>query len=103
LSLRLTFDPKVLRVNGVQEGSFMSQGRAVVAFAQEVDASRGYVDLALTRTGDTTGASGSGLVAAVIFEPVAEGAATLSPAGVGLTPRGAPLAFDFRPATVSVR
>ncbi len=103
LSLRLTFDPKVLRVNGVQEGSFMSQGRAVVAFAQEVDASRGYVDLALTRTGDTTGASGSGLVAAVVFEPVAEGAATLSPAGVGLTPRGAPLAFDFRPATVSVR
>ena len=103
LSLRLTFDPKVLRVDGVQEGSFMSQGRAVVAFAQEVDASRGYIDLALTRTGDTTGASGSGLVAAVVFEPVAEGAATLSPAGVGLTPRGAPLAFDFRPATVSVR
>ena len=103
LSLRLTFDPKVLRVKGVQEGSFMSQGRAVVAFAQEVDASRGYIDLALTRTGDTTGASGSGLVAAVVFEPVAEGAATLSPAGVGLTPRGAPLAFDFRPATLSVR
>ena len=103
LSLRLTFDPKVLRVDGVREGSFMSQGRAVVAFAQEVDASRGYIDLALTRTGDTTGASGSGLVAAVIFEPVAEGAATLSPAGVGLTPGGAPLAFDFRPTTVSVR
>ncbi len=103
LSLRLTFDPKVLRVDGVQEGSFMSQGRAVVAFAQEVDASRGYIDLALTRTGDTTGASGSGLVAAVVFEPVAEGAVTLSPVGVGLTPRGTPLAFDFRPTTVSVR
>ena len=103
LSLRLTFDPKVLRVDGVQEGSFMSQGRTVVAFAQEVDATRGYIDLALTRTGDTTGASGSGLVAAVIFEPLSAGAATLSPAGVGLTPRGAPLAFDFRPTTVSVR
>ena len=102
-SLRLTFDPKVLRVDGVREGSFMSQGRAVVAFAQEVDASRGYIDLALTRTGDTTGASGSGLLAAVVFEPVAEGEATLSPAGVGLTPAGTPLAFDFRPTTVSVR
>ena len=103
LTLRLTFDPRVLRVNRVQEGSFMRQGRAAVTFAQEVDASRGYIDLALTRTGDTTGASGSGLVAAVVFEPVAQGTATLSPTGVGLTPGGAPLAFDFRPTTVSVR
>ena len=86
LTLRLTFDPRVLRVNRVQEGSFMRQGRAAVTFAQEVDASRGYIDLALTRTGDTTGASGSGLVAAVVFEPVAQGTATLSPTGVGLTP-----------------
>ena len=103
LSLRLTFDPRVLRVNGVQEGSFMSQGRAEVTFAHEVDASRGHVDLALTRTGDTTGASGTGLVATVVFEPVATGAATLAPTGVGLTPGGAPLAFNFRPTTVSVR
>ena len=103
LSLRLTYDPRVLRVNGVQEGSFMSQGRAEVTFAHEVDASRGHIDLALTRTGDTTGASGAGLVAAVVFEPVAQGATTLAPTGVGLTPGGAPLAFSFRPTTVSVR
>ena len=81
----------------------MSQGRAEVTFAHEVDASRGHIDLALTRTGDTTGASGAGLVATVVFEPVAQGAATLAPTGVGLTPGGAPLAFNFRPTTVSVR
>ena len=103
LSLRLTFDPKVLRVSTIQEGSFMSQGRADVTFAQEVDLSNGQIDLALTRLRDATGAAGSGLVAAVVFEAVARGSATLSPSGLGLTPGGAPVAFDFQPATVSVR
>ena len=73
LSLSLTFDPDVLRVSTVREGSFMQQGSANVTFAQQVDPSTGRIDLALTRTGDRTGAAGSGLVASVVFEAVAQG------------------------------
>ncbi len=103
LSLSLTFDPKVLRVQAVKEGSFMRQGEANVTFAQNVDATNGRIDLALTRTGDLSGAAGSGLVAAIVFEAVAKGSATLSPSGLGLSPGGAPLVLNFRPSTVSVR
>ena len=103
LSLSLTFDPDVLRVSTIDEGSFMQQGSASVTFAQEVNPETGRIDLALTRTGDQTGAAGAGLVASVVFEPVAEGASTLSPSGLGLTPTGAPLALSFEPTTVTVR
>ena len=103
LSLRLRFDPDLLRVSAIQEGSFMQQGSANVTFAQNVDVSTGQIDLALTRTRDQAGAAGSGLVASIEFEPVAEGTVTLTPSGVALTPLGAPLALNFAPATVSVR
>ena len=103
LSLSLTFDPSVLRVDTIQEGSFMRQGATSVTFAEQVDAAAGRIDLALSRSADPTGAAGDGLVAAIVFEPVAPGPVTLSPSGVGLTPGGAPLTLSFSPATVSVR
>ena len=103
LTLSLRYDPGVLRVAAVQEGSFMRQGGADVTFAQNVDGAVGRVDLVLTRTGDRIGASGSGLLAAVVFEALRPGSATLTPSGLGLTPGGAPLALGFGPATVAVR
>lgn len=103
ITLSLRYDPSVLRVADVQEGSFMRQGGADVTFAQDVDRAVGRVDLVLTRTGDRIGASGSGLLAAVVFEALRPGSATLTPSGLGLTPGGAPLALGFGPATVTVR
>ena len=103
LTLSLSYDPTVLRVNAVREGSFMRQGGAKVTFVQKVDGSDGRVDLALSRNSDPTGASGSGLLAAVVFEAVRPGFAILSPSGLGLTPGGVPLTLGFDPATVIVR
>ena len=103
LSLSLTFDPKVLRVSTIEEGSFMKQGSVDVTFAQDVNPETGRVDLALTRMSDRAGAAGSGLVARVLFEPVAQGVSILSTSGLGLTLTGTPLMLSFEPTTVSVR
>ena len=103
LTLSLDYDPSVLRVSNVREGTFMRQGGADVTFARQVDRVGGRIDLALARAGDPTGASGSGLVAAVVVEALRPGSATLTPSGLGLTPGGAPLALGFDPATVTVR
>ena len=103
LTLSLTYNPGVLRVRTIQEGSFMRQGGADVTFVQQVDAADGRIDLALTRAGDPVGASGSGVVAGIVFEAIAPGEVSLRPSGLGLTPGGATLAFNFRPATVTVR
>ena len=103
LTLSVTYNPSVLRVSTVQEGSFMRQGGADVTFVQQVDTAGGRVDLALTRAGDPVGASGFGVVAAIVFEAIAPGEVMLTPSGLGLTPGGATLAFDFQPATLTVR
>jgi general secretion pathway protein D len=102
ITLTLTYDPAILRVRGVQEGSFMRQGGISVAFAQQVDSASGRVDITLSRTGDVVGATGSGLLAAVTFEALAPGSATFTPAGVATGPAGS-IPLQLVPATVTVR
>jgi hypothetical protein len=104
ISLTVFFDPNVLRVRTVQAGgTFMSQGGLEVSFTQEVDTAAGRIDITATRNNDATGASGAGLLAAVLFDAVGVGSVTLTTSGTALTPGGAPLALQFRPATVNVQ
>jgi hypothetical protein len=103
VSLTLNYNTSVLRVRAVQEGSFLRQGNATVAFAQNVDAATGRVDITLTRAGDLTGASGAGLLAAILFDTVGTGNATITASGVATAPGGANLPLQFTPASVVVR
>jgi hypothetical protein len=103
VSFSLSFDAKLLRVRGVNQGSFMSQGGLQVAFAQQVDSAAGRVDITLARTGDTVGASGAGSLAVVLFDAVAPGNVTLNVNGVATLPEGSPVALKVTPATVTVR
>jgi len=63
----------------------------------------GRIDISMTRTADATGASGSGLLAAVLFEPASAGTCALTVSGAATDPDGTPLALAFVPATVVVR
>jgi general secretion pathway protein D len=103
VSLSLTFNPAVLRVRSVQEGSFMRQGGINAPMSQKVDPTGGRVDISITRVGDQTGASGTGLIAAVLFDAIAPGGTTLAISGVATTPDGATASLTFTPATVTVR
>jgi len=101
ITLSLTFDAAVLSVRAVQEGSFMRQGGLAVTFTQSVEGGR--VDLTLARTADGIGASGSGLLAAVLFEATAAGTAALGLSGVGTTPDGNLVPLAFPPVAITVR
>jgi hypothetical protein len=103
ITLSIAFNPAVLRVRTIQEGSFMRQGTVAVAFSQQVDAAAGRIDVTLSRTGDQAGASGSGLLAAVLFESVAAGSSNLSMSGLATTPQGVPVPLVFSPVSVTVR
>jgi hypothetical protein len=103
VSLALTYNASALRVRAVQEGSFMRQGGAVVGFTQQVDATTGRVDIALNRVADLTGASGTGLLAAVVFDAVTPGSSNLAPSGVATGPGGITVPLQFMPVTVTVR
>ena len=104
LSLTITFNPAVLRVRAVQEGSFMRTGGVAASFAQEVDAGSGRIDIAIVRPADPTGVAGTGLLGAVLFDAVGGGPANLTVTGAATGPRGTPLSLQFGPgAAVTVR
>ncbi|HEY6508986.1 MAG TPA: cohesin domain-containing protein, partial [Vicinamibacterales bacterium] len=103
MSLTITYNPAVLRVRSVQEGSFMRSGGTQAAFTSS-QAEAGRIDVAVVRPGDATGVAGTGLLAAILFDAVAAGPANLSVTGSGTAPGGAPLSLGFAPVTgVTVR
>lgn len=103
VTLSLRFDPRVLRVRLVQQGTFLSMGGVAVTFAQQIDAVGGRLDVTLTRTSDTTGASGDGLLAAVVFDTIGAGVSQLGLGGVVTGPGGLPIPVQLVPASITVR
>jgi len=103
MTLTVTYNPNVLRARSVQEGTFMRQGGVTASFTPRIDAVAGRVDIAITRSGDQAGASGTGLLAALLFDAVGTGSSTIQVSGVANTPEGTPIVLQFGPATVTVR
>ena len=103
MSLTVTFNPAVLRVRNVQEGTFMRQGGVTANFTPRIDVATGRVDIAVARSGDQAGASGSGLLAALLFDAVGPGNSLIQVSGVGMGPDGVPIQIQFSPVTVTVR
>src|SRR5687767_4170859 len=103
MTLTITFNPNVLRVRNVQDGTFMRQGGVATTFTPQINAAAGRVDIAITRTGDQVGASGAGLLAALLFDAVGPGSAIVTATGVASTPEGGAVALQFSPVTVTVR
>ena len=79
----------------------MRAGGANVTFAQQVNGNR--IDITLARGGDATGASGTGLLAAVLFDVLAPGSATLTLSGSATGPGGVAMGLQFRPVTVTIQ
>lgn len=103
MTLTVTYNPNILRVRTVQDGTFMRQGGVATSFTPRIDAATGRVDIAITRTGDSTGASGTGLLASLAVDAVGPGNATIQVSGVASTPEGGAISLQFNPVTVTVR
>ena len=103
VTVTLTFNPSILRMRNVQEGSFLRQGGVNVVFTPNTDPATGRIDLTFVRTGDSVGASGSGLLAAIQFDAVASGTSSLTVSGVAANPTGGTIPLQFAPATIVVR
>ena len=80
-TLTVTFNPAVLRVRSVQDGSFMRQGGVSAQFTPQVDAAAGRLDMDLVRIA---------------------GAAALTIAGSGSIPGGTAVPLGFSPIAVTV-
>jgi general secretion pathway protein D len=103
MTLTVTYNPAILSVRTVQDGTFMRQGGISAAFAPKINNQAGRVDIVISRAGDQTGASGAGLLAALLFDALAPGTSAISMTGVANGPDGAPVMLTFSPVTVTVR
>ena len=57
----------------------------------------GRVDIVILRTADTSGASGTGLLAGLLFDAIGPGQANLSITGTAAGPGGASIPVQFAP------
>ena len=103
LTLSITYNPALVRVRNVQEGTFMRQGGMQAAFNSQIDEKSGRIDIVITRPGDKTGASAAGLLAALLVEPVTAGTGSLGLSGSASVPGGGAAALQFMPAGITVR
>jgi len=103
ITLTVTFNPNVLRARQAQDGTFMRQGNVATSFTPRIDAATGRVDIAITRTADSAGASGGGLLAGLVFDAVGPGNSVIQVSGVASTPEGNPIPLQFNPINVTVR
>src|SRR5678816_3041001 len=99
VAVTVTYNPCLLRMRAVAEGSFMRSGGVNATFTQSGDATTGRVDIAIVRPGDMTGVAGTGLLAALLFEPVAPGQANLTVSATATAPSGMPVPIQFTPVS----
>jgi hypothetical protein len=97
VAVTVTYNPAVLRLRASAEGSFMRAGGVNATFTQSGDTNTGRVDIAIVRPGDMTGVAGTGLLAALMFEPVGPGQANLSVTATATAPGGTPVPLQFAP------
>jgi len=103
VTISVTCNPALVRVRSVQEGNFMRQRGVMPAFSSQVDEKTGRIDIVVTRPGDDTGASASGLLAALLLEPITAGTGSLSVTGSATMAGGGSAALQFLPAGITVR
>jgi hypothetical protein len=106
LTLSITYNPALVRVRNVQEGTFMRQSGASPAFSSQIDDRSGRIDIVITRPGDKTGASTAGLaglVSALLVEPITAGTSSLGLSGSATLPGGSAASLQFMPAGITVR
>lgn len=97
ITLTVSYNPAVLRLVNVQEGSFMRTGGVTASFSQQADPAGGRVDIAIVRRADPTGVAGTGLLAGLLFEAVGSGPANLGVTGSATGPGGGAVNLQFVP------
>ncbi len=100
----LQFDPKVISVDDVRQGGFLSGGTQPIAIVQRVDKERGQAIISATRMPNTPGVNGSGTLFGIVVRGVAAGNTTLSILQVNARDsQQRPLAFVTSEATIQVQ
>jgi type II secretory pathway component GspD/PulD (secretin) len=103
ITMTVTYDPKLLRATQVNQGSFMQGGGVTPTFAPKIDAAAGRIDIVISRGADRTGATGTGLLAAVVFDAIAPGQTKLAVTATALTATGQSIQVQTQGSAVTIK
>jgi general secretion pathway protein D len=78
IPMLMQYDPKVISVEDVRQGGFLSGGQQPIAVVQRVDKERGQAIVSATRMPNTPGVSGNGTIFGVVVKGVGPGTSMLS-------------------------
>ena len=82
IPLLLQYDPKVIQIDDVRSGGFLSGGTQEIAIVQHVDQKAGQAIISASRQPGTQGINGSGTLLGLVVRAVGPGSATLQVAQV---------------------
>ncbi len=78
IPLLLQYDPKIISVEEVRHGGFLSGGTQEIAIVQRIDAERGQAIISATRQPNTAGVNGTGTLVGIVVKGLAPGTSSLS-------------------------
>ena len=81
----------------------MQSGGITPTFSQKIDAAAGRIDIVIARPGDKVGATGTGLLAGIVFEAIGAGQSRISVTAVATSATGQPIPVQTSGATVTVK
>ena len=104
LSVNLSFNPSVVKLKQIQKGSIGDQAGQEAPFLQNIDGSSGMCTIGFTSPDVSRGFRGSGRLATLVFDAVAQGESAISFSSVSANaPSGKPVSFETQDARVRVR
>jgi len=104
IPLMLQFDPKVISVEEVRHGGFLSGGTQEVAIVQRVDKEKGQAIISATRQPNTPGVNGNGTLIGIVVKGLAPGSSALQILQVlARDSQGRPLAMTSSEGAVRVQ
>ncbi len=104
MSLNLSYDPSVVSLKQIERGSVAAQAGKEAPFLQNIDNSSGMCTIGFSSSDVSRGFRGSGRLANLVFDAVADGESTISFSSVSAnSPTGRSISFETRGARVRVR
>jgi general secretion pathway protein D len=103
IPLILRYNPKVIAVEDVRNGGFLSGGTQAIAIFHHEDAQHGQSIISVMRPPASGGVNGSGTLVGIVVRGLATGVSPLTIEQVNAkNPQQKPLKFETRSATISV-
>lgn len=104
MTLNMSFNPQVLELKQIVQGSIASRMGGEIPFLQNIDNAAGMCTIGFSSTDLTRGFKGSGRIASLVFDSKAKGDSPLSFSNVTAnSPSGSAIQFELSEGRVRVR